>query len=518
MPRPFLLGIDAGTSLVKAVVFDHQGHEVGLARARVPIETVRKNWAEEDMEQVWEAVKETIRMCLQENKIAASDIAGIGVTGQGDGCRLIDRRLRPVRKSILWIDGRAGEIITAWEKAGLGRAGFDISGSAVFSGAPAAILEWLRRHEPDCLKEAAHFLFAKDWIKLQLIGEIATDASDASRAPFDIRKGGYSADLFEMLGLSEFQPLFPKIRPSIEVIGEVTRAAARETGLRAGTPVINGMIDVVACGVGVGAVNHGQAYSIVGTTCFNGVIMDRVDLEPAGIGMTLAYAFANQILRAMPSLAGTPNLDWFVEQFCGPEKAQAAQDKQALFKLLEEEVRKVPVGCEGLVYHPYINPGGERAPFVKPSATAQFFGLSLNHSRWHLLRAVYEGVVLSMLDCYEHIPIPMSKLMLCGGGAQSPLWCQIIADATGKSVQIPSGSELGALGASMMTALATGIYQDIREAVDRAVKITSVFAPNPENNQLYRKLYRLYQSLYEHAWDDWDRRARLLSEMETPAG
>jgi xylulokinase/L-xylulokinase len=513
MGKPFLLGIDAGTSLVKTVVFDQDGHEIGLNREPVSVETPRQGWAEQDMDVVWQAVKKTVGTCLKHHGISASDIAGVGIVGQGDGCRLLDETLKPVRKSILWTDGRAGQIVTAWEREGKSLSGFKICGSAIFSGAPAAILEWLRRHEPDCLKRATHFLFAKDWIKLKLTGKICTDPSDASRAPFDIRKGDYSEDFFEMLGLSPYCRLFPKVLPTTEIIGEVTREAAAETGLDAGTPVMNGMIDVVACGLGVGAVRHGQAYSIVGTTCFNGVVMDTVDLEPIGIGMTLAYAFPHQILRSMPSLAGTPNLDWFIDQFFPHEKERAKGEKTDLYALLEREASNIPVGCEGVVYHPYINPGGERAPFVKPAATAQFFGLSLRHTRWHLLRSVYEGVALSMLDCFDHIPVVVSNLMLCGGGAQSAFWCQVLSDVTGKTVSTPSGSEFGALGASVTTGLATGVYRDIGKAVERTVAVEKTFQPNMVNHQKYRELYRLYKSLYQHVWDDWDMRATIINQI-----
>ncbi|MBW2123432.1 MAG: carbohydrate kinase [Deltaproteobacteria bacterium] len=513
MRKPLLLGIDAGTSVVKTVVFDEDGREIAVSRERVPVETTRPNWAEQDMDLVWSAVKKTVSRCLKGHGISASDIAGVGVAGQGDGCRLVDSHLRPVRKAVLWTDGRAGEIVRRWEQDGSALSSFHICGSAIFSGAPAAVLEWLRRNEPDSLARAAHFLFAKDWIKLKLTGRIITDPSDASRAPFDIRKRGYSPDLFEMLGLSSYFRLFPEISEASEVIGEVTREAARETGLRVGTPVTNGMIDVVACGVGVGAINHGQAYSIIGTTCFNGVIMDRVELKPVGVGMTLAYAFDEQTLRSMPSLAGTPNLDWFIDRFCPQEKEKAAKEKLDLYALLEDEVSRVPVGCEGIIYHPYINPGGERAPFVKPSAVAQFFGLSLRHSRWHLLRSVYEGVALSMVDCFDHIPVSVSNLMVCGGGAESPLWCQIVSDATGRAVSIPKGSEFGALGVSITTGLATGVYRDKGEAVKRTVSVGATFEPNMENHRKYQELSRLYRSLYRHVWDDWDLRAEILGRV-----
>lgn len=514
MTKPLLIGIDAGTSLVKTVIFDHDRNQVCLSRARIPVETQSAGWAEQDMDLVWESVKRTISDCLAPNNISKSDIAAIGIAGQGDGCRLIDHHYRPVRNSILWIDGRAGGIIKEWEYDRLSDISFDISGSAMFAGAPAAILEWLARHEKQTLEAASHFLFAKDWIKLKLTGKIFTDPSDASRAPFNIRKGDYSQDLFKALGLERLVNLFPPIRPSTEIIGEVTTDAAKETGLAAGTPVVNGMIDVAACGMGIGAVNHGQAYSIVGTTCFNGLIMERMDPKPVGIGMSLAYALPNHILRAMPSLAGTPNLDWFIDQFCVQEKCKAEVEKKCHFDLLERQAARIPVGAEGVLYHPYIFPGGERAPFVKPSAAAQFFGLKLSHTKWHMLRSVYEGVALSILDCFEHFPVPVSDLILCGGGARSNLWSQIISDATCKTVNIPSGDEHGALGASMAAALGIGIYSEVEKAVAELLSIKATFQPNKENHAIYRQLYGLYRSLCQHQWDDWDTRAQIINQFQ----
>ena len=346
-------------------------------------------WAEQDMELVWESIKKTIAECLAPDHISKSDIAAIGIAGQGDGCRLVDSKHRPVRNSILWIDGRAGDIIKEWETDQLGDASFDISGSAMFAGAPAPILEWLARNEKETLKEASHFLFAKDWVKLKLTGKVFTDPSDASRAPFDIRKGEYSPEIFKLLGMDHLADLFPSIRPSTEIIGEVTTEAAKETGLAAGTPVVNGMIDVVACGLGVGAINHGQAYSIVGTTCFNGLVMEHADLKPAGIGMSLAYALPNHILRAMPSLAGTPNLDWFIDRFCTEEKREAETRQTSHFDLLESEAARISVGADGGPLSPLYLSGRRARALCKAIRRGSIFRPETDsHQMAHVARRI----------------------------------------------------------------------------------------------------------------------------------
>lgn len=510
MSEKFLLGIDAGTSMVKTIVFDLDGREVVSASRRVSIETARPGWAEQDMDFVWEVVKQTIRESLKRGKLASSNVAAVGIAGQGDGCRLIDKNLKPLRKAILWLDGRAGEIVTRWEKEGVNLSGFPISGSAIFAGTAAAIIKWLEENELDTLKQARHFLFAKDWLKLKLTSKIVTDQSDASRAPLNIKKRAYSQELFKLLGLLPYRRLFPRIVCSHEVIGEVTSQAARETGLSKGTPVISGMIDVAATPIGLGVIDEGQAFSVIGTTCFHAVITDRLILHPPGIGMTIACMFPGKLIRAMPSMAGTPNLDWFIKEFCDSEMMEAKRKRESIYELLEEKVQKVPLGVEGILYHPYINPGGERAPFVKPSAKAQFFGIGLRHSRWHLLRAIYEGVALAMVDCFANIPIEVSEIAISGGGAKSNLWCQIFADTTGKKIKTFQASELGALGAAMSAGVGIGIYKDVRDAVKKMVKLKKEYYPDSENHQKYQQLYELYKSLYRHVWDDWDLRLKVM--------
>ena len=161
-----------------------------------------------------------------------------------------------------------------------------------------------------------------------------------------------------------------------------------------------------------------------------------------------------------------------------------------------------------------INPGGERAPFVKPSAKAQFFGISLRHTKWHLLRAVYEGVALSVLDCFSHIPVEVAEVRISGGGATSSLWCQILSDVIGKPIHVSSAQELGTLGAAIAAGAAVGLYPDIKEAAKELVKFSHFYKPNMENHSKYLEIYRLYRSIYNHLWNDWDERRSLLRKLQ----
>jgi len=508
MKEKFLLGIDAGTSVVKTVIFNLQGKEIALSRKEVTIRTPKPGWAEQDMEEVWKMVRETIVEAIAKAKIHPSSIAAIGVTGQGDGCRLLDRNKKPVRPSILWIDGRAGDIVTEWERKGLDGKSFEISGHTIFSGSPAAILRWLMLNEPVSLKKAEYFLFAKDWIKFKLTGKICTDPSDASEAPISLKNISYSEELFELFDISSTLYFFPEITHSSEVIGEVTHQAAEECNLRKGIPVISGMIDVVAASIGLGVFKEKEAYTIIGTTSFNGVLSCEPIFSPTKAGMNFVYAFPGKFIRAMAAMAGTLNLDWFIRNFLKNEKERMKENE--FYTFLEEKLTSIPPGSEGLIYHPYISPGGERAPFVKPSAKAQFFGIGLRHTCWHLLRAVYEGVALSILDCFSHIPVEISEVRLSGGGAQSLVWSQILCDTLGVPLKISSAVELGALGAAITAGIGVRIYPGIQQAAEETVRFSRIYYPQEKIHYVYKELYKLYKSIYRHLWEDWDARDKLM--------
>jgi len=269
-------------------------------------------------------------------------------------------------------------------------------------------------------------------------------------------------------------------------------------------------MDVAACALGSGAIEHGQASSILGTAGIHQVIMSEPLIEPKMVGMTLCHGVKGRWLRMLAAMTATPNLDWFLSELGGSltgDQALAGEDK---YKVIERLVASVPAGSDGVIFHPYLFPGGERGPFVKPTARASFTGLSLDHSCRHLLRAVYEGVAFATLDCYRHMPIDPKVVCLSGGGARSPVWCQILADCLGKPMSVPAGSQFGAKGAAINVGVAAGFYSSAQEGVKHAVKMDRLYEPNPSNTRLYQELYEVYQKTAERQMDLWDLRAGIL--------
>jgi sugar (pentulose or hexulose) kinase len=493
-----LLGIDVGTSVVKAAVFDASGRAVTVARHRFPVDTPRPGWSEADMERLWEDVAAAVAEAAAED---GSGVDALSLSAIACGAWLVDAAGRPLRPGILWNDGRAADLVAGWQAGGVLEEVFRLSGNVVYPGYTVPLVRWLMEHEPEVMVRCRWVMCCKDWIRLRLTGEVATDESDASYMPFDIASRRYSERLWDLCGVAACADRFPPVRASTAVAGALRGTVARALGLRPGIPVVTGMADVTATTLGAGVVAPDHACSLLGTSCLNNVVWDRPLTAPFGVGITAATV-GRRWVRSLVNTAGTMNLDWFIAQVWpgGPGTS---------FGDVEAAAAQVPIGADGLLYHPYLNTTGVVSPFVHPHARAQFFGLSREHTRAHLARAVLEGVALAIQDCYQAMPTPPTEIRLAGGGARSPLWCQIIADCTGRRVLVPAGEELGALGAAMLAGLATGCYGSPEEAASH-VGIARVHEPNSDAHRAYTALFGLYREVASHVQQDWTRRHEIL--------
>jgi len=497
------MGVDVGTSGIKVVIFDLEGNVLASKAEEVPIISKQQDQAEENMQVIWEKTSQAIRSCLNScTGDAASSIVALGVTGQGTGCWLLDSNLEPIGNAIVWIDGRAKQLIDLWKEDGRHAEAFRLTSNSIFTGSPLAILAWLKENQPQHLQKARHLVFAKDWVKFKLTGKIATDLSDLFMLPYPIE--GEVKEVLRLFDLLEVEDLLPPFEDPCRVIGEVTPQAAQATGLPAGIPVVNGVVDVVACAVALGILEAGQAYSILGTTCFNAFLTDCVDalFKPEGVGITVAYPLPGLYLRSMATMSGTLSLDWFLNNFFSHPR-ERFPDKQAFFAHLEQEMQRVPPGAGGIIFLPYISPGGERAPFIDPHARGVFFGLSLPHDEMYILRSVYEGVAFSVLDCFQALATELEEIRLSGGGVKSSFWCQVLSDVLGVKVVVPRAPELGALGISMIAGVGVGMYKDLRDAFEKVFRVSKEFYPRLEYHQLYREKYNVYRTLREKLVDVW---------------
>jgi sugar (pentulose or hexulose) kinase len=510
MGGSFLLGIDAGTTVIKSTLFALDGREVAGAAHNSSLLAPRPGWAEADMDVVWQAVVATVQRALRQASAAPENVAAVGVTGQGDGTWLVDADGRPVRPAILWSDGRTAALVQETHRSGLSAEVFQITGTALNTCNQGLHLRWLQENEPATLARTAAVLRAKDWIFLKLTGVVSTDETDASHTFFSIYDRQYDERIFALLGIEQWRPTIPPAPPPLQHLAPLLPAAAAELGLRPGTPIAAGPFDVAASALGAGAINPGDACSVLGTAGVHQIVTDHPIMEPPNLGYNICYVPAGGLMRLLPTMTSTPNLQWFVREFCGGERAAAAANGTNVWDGLEQLAAGVPLGAYGVMYHPYIDPAGERAPFVCSAARAQFTGLSVQHGRDVLLRAVYEGVALSVLDCYDTMGVPVAELRLAGGGARSPLWAQILADALGCPVVVADGLEYGAKGAIINAGVAIGVYSSYTDGVARTVRAARRFTPDVARSDDYAVLLEVYRSVRDAMIPVWEQRAQLL--------
>jgi len=494
--------VDAGTTVIKAVGYDDEGAEAVVVRRSTAVAHPRPAWAEQDMAAVWLAVAECVREAVGQLRSAVDFVA---VTAQGDGCWLVDSAGEPTGPAILWNDGRAADVVEEWTSAGVLSTAFRTNGSLTFAGLPNAILHWLRRNDPDRLARSHAALTCGGWIFARLTGEFVTELSDGSAPFLDLRTRSFSADLFDLYDLDWARPLLPEPRAGYRV-APIRAEIVTEFGLPPETPVVLSSYDIASTATGVGAVDDGQACCILGTTLCTEVVTTRVDLGGEAAGLTIALSHPDRYLRAFPTLAGGEVITW-ASRLLGLGNAAD----------LGELAEQSEPGANGLAFLPYLSPAGERAPFLAPTARGALLGLSLDHGREHVARAVLEGLSLVVRDCLDAARVRPVELALCGGGAASGPWSQLISDIVGIPVRRSGDAESGARGAYLAGLVATKAVSDVGEAARRHVRVRDTFEPDAGRRVHYDQLYDDFVALRAVEATQWPRLAAMRGRTEGTA-
>ena len=488
--------VDVGTSVIKTVAFDDRGTEIALAREESEVLRPAPGFSEQDMYSVWNAVASTVRAVLHQ---LPDPVRLISLTAQGDGCWLVDGDGHPTGPAILWNDARAAAIVDRWRAAGVLKEAFRRNGSQTFSGLPNGIFTWLKERDPDRLERSHKSLCCNGWIFYNLTGRMAIDESDASVPFFEVRERRYSPELLQLYGLEWAERLLPDVLPNDQRVGELSATAAAELGLPARLPVVMSPYDIASTAIGVGAVSDGQACSILGTTLCTEVVMNHINLEGEPSGLTIPFGPPGLYLRSFPTLAGSEVIHWTVRQLGLSNPSD-----------LSHLAATVPPGADGLCFLPYFSPAGERVPFLNTAARGSLFGLSFEHGREHIARAVLEGLSLVIRDCFQasqETPAALQICGLCGGGANSDVWCQIIADVTGTPTFRPVDQEVGAKGAFIAGLVAVGQEADFPSAAKEYVRIRDVFEPHKERRARYEELFEQFLAIRESTLPIWKRMA-----------
>lgn len=457
----YVLGLDAGSSVVKAACFDTEGNMISVATRRTPLLRPGDGRVEVDPELCWSATCDVLREVVARSGIAPGDIAGLGLTAAMVGLWLLDRDGDPVRPGINWEDSRSQPMLDRMisERPTLMSDIFASSGSVMQQGCTLPLLAALAAEEPASVARAASAVSYKDFLRFRLTGRIAIDRTEAAVAPGDARAQSVSPAMRGLFGLDDLAHLFPEPLDSTAEAGRLTAAAAAATGLPEGLPVAVGAGDVPATVIGAGGLVPGAATAVLGTTCMLGRVSDTPVFTPPDLGLLFSLP-GGKWYRAMVNVAGTLNLDWAMNLLA--RDLVAAPDG---FDRLNAEISAVPVGARGLTYLPYLSESGIIAPVADASARAQFAGLTPAHGRADMLRAVFEGVAFAMADLAQALDLePDAPLTLTGGGSNSHLWCDMIAEVLRREVIVPDGSEFGARGAAMLAAVMVGAHPDIATA------------------------------------------------------
>ncbi|MEV5201067.1 FGGY-family carbohydrate kinase [Streptomyces sp. NPDC053720] len=447
------IGIDVGTSVVKAAAFDPGGRTLAVESRPVGL-AIHGGSVEQDMDEVYGAVREVLAA------LGSDGVGFVGLTGQGDGVWLVDGAGRPVRKAISWMDGRAHELVDSWLASEVFETVYRRTGSAMFPGCPGPLLAWLDQHEPASLDAAATALYCKDMVFQRLTGVRATDVSDASMPFLDPVTRAYAPDVVAALGLTHRAPL-------LAPVSDPVATAALASGLR----ISNGPYDLPACALGAGVTRPGDGLLIVGTCLASLVATEQLDLDGEPAGLHISTDRPGHWLRAMPAMVGTAALDWVLTT-TGVRHTE-----------VDALLATTAPGANGVRVLPYFAPSGERAPFVEPRLRAEFTGVSLETTPADLIRAVCEGIGFAARHCLEAAGLT-GTLALCGGGTRSPAWMRLFADVLGRPVRIVEG-EVGARGAVLAAAERFGEELDTAAWTDP----TSIVEPDPAHAAYYAKEY-----------------------------
>lgn len=470
--------VDAGTTVIKSVVFDADGHELAVTRRDTTVRHPSRAHCEQDMLEVWDAVVATVREAVER---VARPVRLLAVTAQGDGAWLVDAANQPVRPAVLWNDGRAADVVRGWRADGTLEGAYRINGSLTNAGLPNAILRAIGDVNGTPLT-------CGGWLFLKLTGVLGIEKSEASAPWLDIHAGTYSTELTDLYGID------PAVLPPL-LTEQVQPLTATELGLPAGTPVVLAPYDIVTTAFGTGATSAGQATCILGTTLCTELLVEAPDTTGEPSGLTLDFGVPGLLMRSFPTLAGTGVVDWLVDLL-------GLADHSEVTALAAQ----APPGADGLSVLPYLSPAGERAPFLDPAASGLVTGMLFGHGRTHLARAVLEGLAHVIRDCLDAAPGRPVELALCGGGAASALWCQLIADITGVPAVSTEDSQVGAKGALVYALTALGDFPELTAAAATLVRPAARYEPDALTRDLYEQAHAEFLATRELAatrWASW---------------
>ncbi len=503
-----LLGIDIGTSGCKVTVIDRCGDIVDTASDEFDNLHPHPGWSEQDADDWYRVASALVRAIFDRGKCRPEQVAALGLDGSTHNAVLADENFRPLRPAIMWTDQRSASQAARLEKE-FGPAIFRIGYQMPTPTWTLPQLVWIAEHDADSLRRTAHVLFTKDYVRYRLTDVWTTDHIEAQGSLlYDMAGRCWSEELAKLAGIPT-SVLPPLVEPT-EVVGAVTKAAAAETGLRVGTPVVAGCSDSAVEAYAAGAIRPGQMVIKVATAGNVNVMTAKPHPHPR----TLTYGHVVPGLWYTVTATNTAASAerWFRDVFCRQEAEQAARTGQNVYAQMHDAARQVPPGSEGLFFHPYLL--GERSPYWDPDLRASFLGATMRHGKPHFVRALLEGVAYSLRDCYRTIVdmgLPVDEIRFVGGGSKSDLWTQIISAVLDRPIVRPAGHD-SSFGAALLAGVGVGAFADPVQAVQQCVRVRDVVSPDPQAAEIYARLFPVYGRIHDGLAPIYGELSKLLPE------
>ena len=494
----YLLGLDAGNTVVKAVLFDASGVELAVAALGGNSIYPQPGFVERDMHEQWTQASHVIRSVIAKAAIDPSDIICVGCAGHGNGLYVLDKSDEPLL-AIQPLDSRAMDLVSELHAQGIAETVYPLCLQKPWPSQTATLLAWLKRHRPGLYARIGTTFLCKDFVVFKLTDVRGSDMSDMSAAGLlNMRNRRYDQDLMAAYDLADAFGTLPELHEAYEVVGAVSRRAAAETGLYAGTPVVAGLFDVIASALGSGVGSVGQASIVAGTWSINQIIAevplvdDRIFLwSDFGPGLCMANE---------SSATSAANLEWFVKEFIAP--GMDHDDDVSSFDVCNDMVAKVSLDGALPIFHPYLYGTGKNS-----AARAGFYGIGGWHGRAQLLHALYEGVVFghrAHVETLRAAGCAFESVVLSGGGSRSPVWPQMFADILNMPIAISACQETGALGAAIAAGIGGGVFSSYADGVAKMTSLDRRYAPDKARQAVYDQRFNLFSELGQTMAGPWE--------------
>lgn len=485
--QTYLLGLDAGNTVIKAVLFDLQGRQVAMHALDGQSSTPQPGYVERDLNELWANAKTAIRGCIDAAGISPGQIAAIGCAGHGNGLYLVDRDGEPLI-GIQSLDTRAAEQAAELAVAH-GDALHEICLQKPWPSQTPVLLAWIKHHRPEIYAQTGTVMLCKDFINFKLTGNRTSDVSDMSGCGLlRMPDCTYDEELLALYGLEDARSMLPWLFDPADVVGTVSFDTAEATGLAEATPVVGGYFDVVSSAMGSGVVEAGQASIICGTWGINQVFSSSPVVD-ASVFMAAGFG-RGRFVNIEASATSAANLEWYVREFI--ERGEHHDDP---FGYCNACVAEVTPAADDPYFHPFLYGSGQGAAY-----RAGFYGIAGWHGEGHMLRALFEGVMFEHrrhIDVLRSAGVEFNSAVLSGGGSRSPIWPQMFADGLGVPVTVAEAQETGALGAAIGAGLGAGLFADYEAGIAAMTRNRASFTPDAAIQSHYDKRYSRYLQLSE---------------------